>query len=407
MKIYTYVFLFIVSVSGEISAQSVFTKQVSPVTTGYKAVHFDSNVGYACGENGVVVKTNNDGGEWITLATGTIQPLWDIKVLPGTAGKSVIAVGENNTIIKSTDGGMNWYSQTVPFQSGSFVFGIQCFDSLHYVACGGDFATYSGAILSTKDGGITWTKTAVLGSVFLDKIFMTSDSAGYVVGTNNTFSDGSIKKITKSLTTSHSLGTSQLLTNLYMLNNQHIIAVGLSGQIMVSVDNGISWVNKSIHSVDLYAIHFLNQHVGFVAGGNSAGNSLLKTVDSGVTWTKVETGFSEIIQSVFASGKYLFLVGEAGLILRAEHGVQTGLFDLNSRGDDFDLSYNPVQKQIVFTTTKSAQISYKIYDSQGKVMISGNTLENTNVSMMHSNNGMYLIEFSDGTMKKFEKIIIF
>lgn len=168
--------------------QITFTALTPGTIQNLRGISFaDTNTGYVCGDTGVIIKTTDGGATWSALTTGTTADFWDIKVIPNTGGQKVVVVGDNSTILKSLDGGATWTAQSIPFSSGSFVFGVQCFDSLNYIACGGDGTTLSGAVLRTSDGGATWIETTVTASGFLDKISMLDMATGFAVGFDPTF----------------------------------------------------------------------------------------------------------------------------------------------------------------------------------------------------------------------------
>ena len=53
------------------------------------------------------------GGNWTSQTSGTLSFLYSIQMLDANTG---FAVGSGGTILKTTNGGSNWTSQTSPAQ---------------------------------------------------------------------------------------------------------------------------------------------------------------------------------------------------------------------------------------------------------------------------------------------------
>ena len=319
-------------------AQVIFTPLNVPTSQTLRGIHFsDSLIGYSCGDNGTIVKTIDGGSSWISLTSNTTDDLWDVKIIPGTLGLAAIIVGDNNTVLKTTDGGANWSALSIPFQSGSFVFGVQCLDSVTYFACGGDYATFSGAILKTTNGGNTWTKNAVSGTFFLDKAFMQSNSKGFAVGTNNSFTNGSIRKTINNAGWTTAKTSGSLITNVWCPSSTVAVAVGLQGQIWKSSDDGGTWNSTAVNQTDLYGIQFRDSINGFICGGSTSESVIFSTDDAGDTWTANTTyTFTGALLSMSIVQNNIYMAGGLGTIIKARlpapqtSTVATGTVKTNS-----------------------------------------------------------------------------
>lgn len=64
----------------------------------------------AGGWDGVMIRTSDGGASWRLIATGTDKPIRAIEVIDTL---NVVAVGDNNTIIVSRDGGNSWTTATI------------------------------------------------------------------------------------------------------------------------------------------------------------------------------------------------------------------------------------------------------------------------------------------------------
>lgn len=403
-----------------LKAQLTFSIQTTPTQVALQGISFaDSLIGYACGDAGTVIQTTDGGNNWQTLTTNISDDLWDIKVIPGSLGMKVIAVGENNRVIKSVDGGLNWTLQNIPFQAGSFVFGIQCIDSLNYYACGGDFGTFSGAILKTNNGGINWTKIIVGSSMFLDKIFMLSPTKGFVAGSGNTFTNGGIGKTLNGSSWVSSNTSNSLVTNVWCPTKSNVIAIGLGGQIWRSQNTGTSWTNLAVNNVDLYGICFSDSLNGIICGGSSAGSIILITTDGGVNWvTNTTHTLNAQLTSVCESQGKIYIAGGNGTVLKAWQPyvpppppIYTET-QFNSRDADFDIFYS--------SNLKSINIQYKdcntlndneliIFDNLGRPIASyKNVCEWREIKTSSFENGVYYFQFIiNKTILKSGKLIVY
>ncbi len=362
--------------AGALAQTLVFTSQTTPNTEDLRGISFaDTARGFACGTGGTILKTVNGGTTWTLLTSGTTEDLWDIKVVPGSSGQKAVAVGDNNTILKTVNGGTSWTAQTVPFAAGSFVFGVRCIDTATYYACGGDFATLAGATLKTTNGGTTWTKVDVPGSVFLDKIFMLNSSTGYSVGTNTSFSDGSIQKTTSGTAFTTSKTSADVITNLWCHSAASVVAVGLAGQIWKTANGGTSWTSHSFNSTDLYGVAFRDARRGYTCGGSAAGGGspgtsiILSTADSGNTWVQESYSGSGALQSICITGNKLFIAGAFGTILKAT--IPTSSTGVNHEAAQIRLAVypNPATNRIFIVNEGClAGLRFKLVDVTGKVV---------------------------------------
>lgn len=75
-------------------------------------------------------------------------------------------------------------------------------------------------------------------------------------------------------------------TDMQMLGNNVVVAVGLEGTFIRSEDGGMTWsYHYARTQSDLKAVYFVNNDTGFVAGINFCNfPNLMKTMDGGITW---------------------------------------------------------------------------------------------------------------------------
>lgn len=132
-------------------------------------------------------------------------------------------------------------------------------------------------------------------------------------------------------------GTTSRFWDVAYVNEMTAFAVGVGGMIMKSTDGGTTWsaVTHGLTSQDLYVVHFATDQVGFI-GGLSA--TVLKTVDGGATWTNISTNLPEIITTYaqlstqaindfyFLDANNGFATGYNGIILKTTDSGATWTF---------------------------------------------------------------------------------
>ncbi|MFA7228342.1 MAG: protein kinase [Melioribacteraceae bacterium] len=158
-------------------------------------------------------------------------------------------------------------------------------------------------------------------------------------------------------------GTSQNLNSIFVSNRKFSAAVGDSGLIIRSFDDGKSWntitLNRSVSLTDLYItesgkifivgdssslyissdyldsveyfpveagytffkIKFIDAKTGFITGNRGL---ILKTANGGISWYRVQSNIDEIIFDLaFYNAKQGFAVGWNGTILSTNNGGET------------------------------------------------------------------------------------
>ena len=104
------IFLLVFTLSITISAQEGwFQQNPLPTENDLTSVFFvSSNIGWAVGTNGTIIKTVDGGSNWIVQESATSNLISDIFFIDENNGW---AVGYQ-IILSTTDGGLNWISQS-------------------------------------------------------------------------------------------------------------------------------------------------------------------------------------------------------------------------------------------------------------------------------------------------------
>jgi photosystem II stability/assembly factor-like uncharacterized protein len=204
----------------------------------YADVHFpDAHTGYAVGTGSDIVRTADGGATWSLLPRDTLldNSLWSVHFVTPNVGY----VGGGNGIFKTTNGGQSWTRSFWDPSSYDYFYALQFFGDTGWAAGQGP------RLLRTTNGGATWDKLDATGTgADLRAMHMTGGNKGVVVGPPG-----------------------------YVLRNA-----------------GGTWSRRTVPvSATLYAVHFPNPAVGYAAGSNA----LIKTLDSGKTWTTLSTAAAQ------------------------------------------------------------------------------------------------------------------
>ncbi len=236
---------------------------------------------------------------------------------------SVWAVGNGGTILHSSDAGLTWQPQasgtTESLASVDFV------DASHGWAVGGqnwaedDFtvpgATFTGVILATTDGGVTWTSQSELDDKAVADVAFVNDKEGWAVGTRGLIvhtTDGG------AAWTGQTSGVASNLMSVAFVDALHGYAGGAEGTILATSDGGATWtrLRTAEKSLDWTAVSSLavdgNGTVWAGLGSRSMTGDfprLARSSDGGRHWRAAGVGRVFDVWRVVASGQRIVAVG--------------------------------------------------------------------------------------------------
>ena len=256
---------------------------------------------------------------WTVLSSGTTEGLYGIFA---TSANEVHTAGNNGIVLKSTDQGTTWntqYNGTCNFRT---IFFTNTADG--YIAGGLPIPTYLSYIYKTTDGGTSWTLQENSSPSGLYSLYFPNLTTGYCVGGNA----GTVTLIFKSTDsgnswTNQTAGITQSLYDVYFTDANTGFAVGISGVILKTTDGGISWSKQtSGTNNNLYSVYFADSNTGYAVG---ASGTVIKTSDGGTTWSLIPvSGITKDLWSVyFFNENHGMAVGASGTIIETNDGGTT------------------------------------------------------------------------------------
>ncbi|HEX2788532.1 MAG TPA: YCF48-related protein [Ignavibacteria bacterium] len=359
MKILSTLFLFILVLISNVSAQTGWVQQTSGTTQVLLGVSFaDANTGYACGLSGMILKTTNAGTNWVSLPAVTGNFLRSIHfVNPANFG---YAAGENGIVLKTTTGGMNW---TPTGNAGSHtIVHIDFKDANTGIVVG-----LEGTIMTTTNGGTNWISRKSGVNVELTGVYMVTPDNIYAVGFN-----GTIIRTTNGGAnwTMQSSGLTSELRAVYFVNDNTGFVVGYNGRILKTTNAGENWFSLTPGVTNnLFSIYCVDENIVYASGTGI----ILKTTNGGANWQNQNvTVTSDLYSIAFSSATLGLAVGQQGVILKTTTGG-VGINQISNQvperfilHQNYPNPFNPVTKIKFEIPSGSKNIKLAVFDINGR-----------------------------------------
>lgn len=254
-------------------------------------IEFYNGVGFIVGNYGYVLQSADNGNTWLQISTGSTD--WNNSVT--IIDENNILISSPNSLIKTSNGGASWETLPIP--------NVEVSKTFFTSALVGHAVCKQGTILKTVDGGINWYVTESINQYPSDfkTVYFVNEMVGFASREHaNLFKTTDGGETWKSITS-----TSQILFDFHFVDENNGFATGSHGATYKTTDGGNTW-NKIffqegfIYNTSMYGIHFLNENVGFAVG---ARGRIIKTLDGGNTWQHYAPTYGNIMNlQLFESG---------------------------------------------------------------------------------------------------------
>lgn len=263
------------------------------ISSGNK-IRFINSTGFIIGNNGSIYKSLDNGLTWSSLNTSISDNLNAISIID----ENILRVTSDNSLHLSDDGGTSWTSHSIP--------NVNVEDSYFTSSLVGHVACTNGTILKTVDGGQNWYETETSNTIpsdFFRIVFITED-LGFASQEHN-----DIYKTTDGGESWAEINSpSDAAYSIHFLDEQIGFIAGEHGAMHKTLDGGNTWewigFDGRKYGNDLYSVLFLSENEGFAAGLRGR---IIKTTDGGTTWEEYSTIYGTISQMKFTSEEVGFL----------------------------------------------------------------------------------------------------
>ncbi len=353
--------------------------------------YMNENVVYVGGWNGTLLKSNDGGKNFEVIETGYSSVFYDIL----TFDNSKIIIAGGNELIRSDDNGQTWYSQDVelPYTSSITKIGNTIW------ILGGN------KILKSFDNGQSWDLIEIQEDVGIPlSMKFANEQNGFMFSRNpNGFGTLRFRTFDGGLSWEPWIEEDSYIYEVCFINSTEGFALGQS--FFKTVDSGVTWTKvadfpNSYHGETLF---FLNENIGFIAGKEG---KIYKTTNGGLDWYKEETYtlfrdyFNKIVFSPTGNG---LAVGLYGTILYNENGnLISSNFDLNPKLATVQIFPNPTSQEINLVSENINDKSIlQIFNTNGNLIseIKGNQ-SNYPIDVRSLPAGTYFILHSNGELRE-------
>jgi len=198
--------------------------------------------------------------------------------------------GDAGTILRTTNGGINWIYQPVNFSD--VISSIQFLTPDYALAAASDW-NGNGVIYKSTNFGLNFIRDTIFSGIPLIKIFFINENTGWLGGSHGMVLFTSNNGLTW---LQRNTPSNSDINGIHFFNLNSGIAASFDGYILKTSNGGVNWSIVSYsNNKHYFGLYFFNSLLGFVFGGYNG--DLMRTTDGGNTFQDLSNGqfFGEYI----------------------------------------------------------------------------------------------------------------
>ncbi len=262
----------------------------------------DSVNGWTVGNDGTILHSSDGGANWLAQQQGTGGRLWGVYFQTPDLG---YVVGEDDTLYRTSDGGDTWMARPTP---GYDLTAVHMVDQWRGWTVGADI------ILKTNNGGTSWQvyddKDTVIDTLY--GVTFPDPNKGWAVGSGDhkiLYTDDGGDHWTPQRNPS-----TQPLLDVAFADASHGWAVGVGATIVHTANSGSIWTEQSIGTDRvLHGVDFWDVNTGVVVGDEGV---VFTTTDGGANWEERVSGTnSDLLKVSYIDANSFCVCGYDGTLL--------------------------------------------------------------------------------------------
>ena len=268
---------------------------------------------------------------WTVQNSGTTDVLADVHFISVTTG---FAVADGGLLLSTNDGGATWSSQII----GAGAFDLEGID-FSSSGTNGVIATGDGPIFRSADSGATWSLIST-GAGDLRHVDWVDESVVWVAGRDG---DSAVSTDAGATWTYHNTSSADRTESIAAVSAAEAWIANRSGEIRHTINGGVNWTTQSSGTAsDMKDIHMLDATTGYIAGN---GNIVLKTTNGGASWTNMATAGVSGNGLFFIDENTGWVVADAGQIWFTSDGGASWVLQPSGATQSFNRVHFPVSTE--------------------------------------------------------------
>jgi photosystem II stability/assembly factor-like uncharacterized protein len=361
-----------------------------PQTNTLKAIQFvDSLTGWAVGEAGTILKTSDAGETWQTQSVASIQNINSMHFLNNQIGWIV-----GSGLYKTTNGGATWQMLNIPFLANFY--SIHFSDEQNGVGVGAN-----GSIFRTTNGGNSWVdKSFNILLPFWD-VYFVSPQVGWVCG-----EEGWLIQTTNGGATwkNRSVNDFVGLLGIQFTSNGKGFCMGTNGfssKLYKSSVGDSVWQFASNLQGNVLAFHMVTDSSGYAVNSDGL---IHNTTNGGSSWSSQQSPSTDALYGVhFINSQKGMAVGSGGRMLRTTTG---GILVSNTKSilnSEMFLYPNPATDFVRFSPSTPLD-DWELFDARGK-NLGTPSVQNEYIDLKDFPKGIYMVRSRRMPTKKSFRLV--